>query len=76
MFPSAVERLVMLDMIKPMSNDEGTTASSMAQAVDFFLSVEEKVKPELTPTYSFDDALNRLIVATDNRSIYSHFFKI
>jgi pimeloyl-ACP methyl ester carboxylesterase len=67
MFPSSVERLVMLDMIKPMSHDEGTTASSMAQAVDFFLSVEEKVKPELTPSYSFQDALNRMITATDNR---------
>jgi hypothetical protein len=67
MYPSIVERLVMLDIIKPMSSEGGPTSSSMAQAMDDFLSIEEKIKPDLIPSYSFEDALQRLVMATDNR---------
>lgn len=80
MYPNIVDKLVMLDMIKPISSDEGPTGLGMGSAIDMFLSLEDKVKPELSPSYSYQDALDRLRAATENRyelkKIQGYFFQI
>jgi len=56
----------MLDLVKPVSMDEESNYSEkLALAIDAGLSMEEKIKPE-PPTYSYEDAMNRLMKAVDN----------
>jgi len=69
MYPSDVDRLVLLDIVKPISHDESTTSDSMRQSIEFFLGVEEKAllssREATVPSHSYEDAMRRLILATD-----------
>jgi pimeloyl-ACP methyl ester carboxylesterase len=63
-FPSQVERLIMLDLTKPITGDRGQGyADQMANGVEKFLAMEEKIQP-IPPTYGFKEAVDRLVAAT------------
>lgn len=54
----------MLDLVKPITGDQGKGyANQIATGIDSFLEIDEKIQP-IPPSYSYQDALNRLIKAT------------
>jgi len=65
-FPSQIERLVMLDLVMPMTGESGEDyAKKMSLAIDQFLALEEKIQP-IPPSYESTDAVDRLVKATRN----------
>lgn len=63
---SQVERLILLDLLKPITGDGGKGyAEQVATGIEKFLAMEEKIQP-IPPSYTFADATDRLIKATYN----------
>ncbi|ODM88353.1 putative serine hydrolase, partial [Orchesella cincta] len=64
LYPSQVERLVLVDLVKGITADTNEDlADKVAASIDSFLTTEEKVTPQ-PPSYSYEDALHRQISAT------------
>jgi pimeloyl-ACP methyl ester carboxylesterase len=65
-FPAQVERLVMLDLVMPITGESGDDyAKKMSIGIDQFLALEEKIQP-IPPSYESTDAVDRLVKATRN----------
>lgn len=67
LYPDQIDKLVMLDVIKPFSNEEGITPRNMMQSIEYLISLEEKQKQKCSRTYSYEEAVQQLISATDGR---------
>ena len=59
-----VERLIMLDLVKPITGESGDDyASKISLAIDQFLALEEKIQPT-PPSYDYASAVERLVKGT------------
>jgi pimeloyl-ACP methyl ester carboxylesterase len=64
-FPSDIEQLVLLDLVKPLTGDQHGYAENIRKAIGAALALEEKLNP-VPPTYDYFEALDRLRKATSN----------
>ena len=59
--PEHVQRLVMLDAIKPISRSIDSVIKRTRTSIDDLLLIEKKLASGKSPHYTYDDALKRLL---------------
>ena len=59
--PEHVQRLVMLDAIKPISRSIDSVIKRTRTSIDDLLLIEKKLSSGKSPHYTYDDALKRLL---------------
>jgi len=64
-YPSMVDKLIMIDMIKPMSTDSGSTPEAMAAGLNEFLEMEGRLNIEMSKSFTHEEAVTRWIMAAD-----------
>ena len=62
--PEHVQRLVMLDAIKPVSRSIDSIVQRTRASVDDLLSIEKKLASGQTKYFTYEDALKRLLEGT------------
>lgn len=64
LFPDLVDKVISLDIIKPLTFKSDDLSKSTANAVETFLAIENKLaSSEAQPTYTCEDGMKRLIQA-------------
>lgn len=72
LFPDLVDKVISLDIIKPLTFKSDDLSRSTANAVQTFLSIEDKLaSSEAQPTYTFKDGMKRLIQAHSKLGVLS-----
>lgn len=72
LFPDLVDKVISLDIIKPLTFKTDDISRSTANAVETFLTIESKLSvSEVQPTYSYGDGMKRLIQAHSKLGVLS-----